>query len=407
MTLNTEALLAPITPELPCGDDLAYDPAYLELERKTKGTADTQFSEALEPDWKSVLRESQDLLGRTKDLRVSVYLALSALVIEGLPGFAAGLGVLRSILEEHWDDCHPRLDPEDDNDPLERMNILVALAPPAGGYEDPMRFRDRILDSPLCRSVQAGIFGLRHLLVRDGELSSSPTAKGADSASKPPDAALIDAAFMDTDVDLLIENGASLTSALEHVTAIDQLLTEKVGVGSAIDLAGIIKLLKQASKYIQGYLLQRGVGVEETVEETTPEDDGWGTPAAATTSRPSLGGEVNSIEDVFRAMDAINRYYSKYEPSSPVPLLIARARRLVGKNFIELLTDLSPDAVAAVEVLSGGADISSTGSAAGTGSASGSGSDDGWGGTSNAEATPAATPAATEGDEESKTDNSW
>ncbi len=404
MTLDTEALLAPVTPELPCGDDLAYDPAYLELERKAKGTADTQFSEAQEPDWKSVMRESQELLGRTKDLRVSVYLALSALVIEGLPGFAAGLGVLRGILEEHWDDCHPLLDHEDDDDPLERMNILVSLAPPAGGYEDPMRFRDRILNSPLCRSVQAGIFGLRHLLVRDGELSPSPTEAGADYSSAQPDGALIDAAFMDTDVDILVENGEALTSAIEHVTAIDQLVTEKVGAGSAIDLDGIIKLLKQASKYVQGYLLQRGVGVEETVEETSVEDDGWGSPATTTTSRPSLGGEVNSIEDVFHAMDAINSYYSKHEPSSPVPLLVARARRLVGKNFIELLTDLSPDAVAAVEALSGGADSSNAWSDAGAGNSSGSGSDDGWGGSSNAVETPAATE---EDNGQSNSDDSW
>ena len=43
----------------------------------------------------------------------------------------------------------------------------------------------------------------------------------------------------------------------------------------------------------------------------------------------------------------------KNEPSSPVPILLKRAKRLVGKNFEELLRDLTPDAVRQMRVFTG------------------------------------------------------
>jgi type VI secretion system protein ImpA len=52
---------------------------------------------------------------------------------------------------------------------------------------------------------------------------------------------------------------------------------------------------------------------------------------------------VNSRQDVIRLLDKICAYYQRHEPSSPVPLLLNRARRLVDKNFMEILEDLAPE----------------------------------------------------------------
>jgi type VI secretion system protein ImpA len=70
-------------------------------------------------------------------------------------------------------------------------------------------------------------------------------------------------------------------------------------------------------------------------------DDAAAAPGAATRAAPS--GEVNSRQDVIRLLDKICAYYEKHEPSSPVPLLLTRARRLVDKSFIEILQDLAPE----------------------------------------------------------------
>lgn len=56
-----------------------------------------------------------------------------------------------------------------------------------------------------------------------------------------------------------------------------------------------------------------------------------------------MSGEIKNNEDVIRMLDKICDYYAKYEPSSPLPLLLQRAKRLVRKDFLEILKDIAPD----------------------------------------------------------------
>lgn len=75
--------------------------------------------------------------------------------------------------------------------------------------------------------------------------------------------------------------------------------------------------------------------------------------AAPAVAGPGLNGSVASNQDVHKALDMIIRYYEKSEPSSPVPLLIKRAKRLVGKSFVDIIRDISPDAMSQVQMVSG------------------------------------------------------
>ena len=69
-----------------------------------------------------------------------------------------------------------------------------------------------------------------------------------------------------------------------------------------------------------------------------------------------LFGRITSNQDVLKALDMIIAYYTQSEPSSPVPLLIKRAKRLVGKSFVDIIRDLSPDAMSQVKMVSGDED---------------------------------------------------
>ena len=57
-------------------------------------------------------------------------------------------------------------------------------------------------------------------------------------------------------------------------------------------------------------------------------------------------GAIASRQDAIRALDAVAEFFRRNEPSSPVPLFVDRAKRLVSKNFLEVLADIAPDAVA-------------------------------------------------------------
>ena len=63
--------------------------------------------------------------------------------------------------------------------------------------------------------------------------------------------------------------------------------------------------------------------------------------------------EINSREDVIRVLDKICQYYQRFEPSSPIPMLLQRSKRLVSADFMDIVRDLAPDALAQVENLRG------------------------------------------------------
>ena len=66
-----------------------------------------------------------------------------------------------------------------------------------------------------------------------------------------------------------------------------------------------------------------------------------------------MSGPLQSREDVIRVLDQVCDWYSKFEPSSPVPLLLQRAKRLVNKNFVEAIQDLTPSGVTEIQNIAG------------------------------------------------------
>ena len=56
-------------------------------------------------------------------------------------------------------------------------------------------------------------------------------------------------------------------------------------------------------------------------------------------------GAIKSRQDAIRALDAVAEFFRRNEPSSPIPLFLERAKRLVSKDFLEVLADIAPEAV--------------------------------------------------------------
>jgi type VI secretion system protein ImpA len=76
--------------------------------------------------------------------------------------------------------------------------------------------------------------------------------------------------------------------------------------------------------------------------------------SAAGAPRPAaLSGEIASREDVLRALDKLCAYYARYEPSSPLPILLQRCKRLVPMNFVDIVRELAPDGLGQIELIAG------------------------------------------------------
>ena len=343
---DIQSLLSDVSAESPCGEDLSYDPSFLALEdmlrTKAAGGVVAGVEEAAEePNWREVREKSVELLKRSKDLRVAMYLTISLLKLEGIHGLRDGLSVLRGLLERFWEHLYPQLDPEDNNDPLERINILQSLSPTSVSVQDPMKFKQRLSEVPLCNSVQMGRFSLRDIQVAKGKIAVSD-----DQRAKAPDMAVIDAAFQDTATDELLATSQATQEAIEHIAAIMSVFSERASEGQTPDVSGFRGVLGNIQKRVQEYLAKRGHG--EAVEE--------GAAVAGTEQKKggvSLSGDIQSTQEALLALDKVCQYFDRHEPSSPVPLLLRRAQRLVSKSFLEVINDVCPDAASRVQLICG------------------------------------------------------
>jgi type VI secretion system protein ImpA len=68
----------------------------------------------------------------------------------------------------------------------------------------------------------------------------------------------------------------------------------------------------------------------------------------------ATAGPIATREDVIRTLNLVLDYYVKNEPSSPVPLLIARARKLVSLSFLEAIRELAPGGLKELQMVAGG-----------------------------------------------------
>jgi len=336
---NLDSLLEPVSAEAPCGADLEYDPAFLELERLSESKPEQQMGSTIvpaqEPDWKEVANRALPLFGKTKDLRIALKVTRALMHTEGLAGFASGLTLVRGIVENFWDGFYPKLDPEDGNDPTFRVNILMGLC------DGPM-FIDRLRLVPLVSARSFGRFSLRDMAIASGEI---PPAAGAE----PPATSSIDGAFNECPVPELQTTADVLHAAQESLKAIEGFVADKVGASSGTNFLNLANLLRSAEKILATQLARRGVGVEAAAGHVSSVEGGSAPAPGATRTGPSLTGEINSRDDVIRVLDKICAYYERVEPSSPIPILLQRSKRLVSASFLDIVRDLAPDALAQVE----------------------------------------------------------
>jgi type VI secretion system protein ImpA len=343
-TIELDRLLEDISPDSPCGENLEYDSDFVLLEQSARGKAEQQFGDTIvpaeEPEWVEVRRLALDLCKRTRDLRVFDYLTRASIRTHGYAGLSDALALLRGSVERYWDTVHPQLDPDDDNDPTARVNIIGSLC-------DPQTILQAVRQAPLVRSRAFGRFGLRDLAIASGEL---PAPAGMDA---PPTMQAIEGAFLDMSLEDLKAMADAVRAAAEQVRAIESAVTGKVGASNAASLDPLTRLLKEAGKAVETRLAARGGGGAEGAAASADGQAVNGHALNGGTAPLSMTGQLQSREDVVRMLDKICEYYARAEPSSPVPLLLERAKKLVPMNFMEIVQDLIPDGATQAQLYRG------------------------------------------------------
>ncbi|PTC39126.1 type VI secretion system protein TssA [Pseudomonas paraeruginosa] len=338
--LDVPVLLAAVAPDSPCGEDLEYDAAFLELERIAQGQPERQMGDAVlpaePPEWPRVRALACELFGRSKDLRVANLLLQGNVALDGLDGLAEGLLLVRELLDQYWDGVYPLLDADDDNDPTFRINALTGLV------AEPLL--QLVWAIPLVRSRAFGPVNLR------AALNAAGLQRFASETLSPEQIA---GAFADADADALAATRRALEGAQEHALAIESGVADGVGSAQGLDLAPLRQLLRQALQVFDLYGPQGAGASVVPGAEAAPAEEPGAAPVAAAVPAARASGEIGNREDVLRQLDRLLEYYVRHEPSSPVPVLLKRAKTLVTADFAEIVRNLIPDGITQFETLRG------------------------------------------------------
>lgn len=345
MSSSFPMTLPNLTDESPTGENLEQHPDFVAMERAAERKPETQYGNvitpAVPPDWKEVEALALSLLERTRDLRVLVHLAVARLNLYGLPAFAEALAPILQLLETHWNEVHPRLDPEDDNDPLLRANTLSRL-------RDERNVLRPLRVLPLARSTQTGPITWRDIAIFDGQVEP-------ESSNEKYNEAHIRDAFSRTDRGQLetLRDGVEL--AARRVAAISSAFD--VLAGPHLDLSSLAKLLDDVQKDLLRFTpIIAEMPPASAEEEVEPETLSGPTAPLGVARRGVTVRSITAVtarEDALYLLELVSAYFRANEPSSPAPMLIDRARRLATMDFMDILRDIAPDGMGQAQIVTG------------------------------------------------------
>jgi type VI secretion system protein ImpA len=327
---ESPSLLQPISPERPCGESLedsellgSFDAFRLFGQSRPLDTPPEPDEKRIPKpaeshEWVEIRDKALEALTKSKDLRLLAYLGAALLRTDGVEAFSESLNVASRWLEMYWTQTYPLVD----EDAILRRNALNC-------FGDSMAVVDGLRRMPLVRSRQHGTFALRDIDIAAHQLS--PGDGGA-----PVDENQVKAAFASMPIAELSGLHESVVSAAGSLKKIDASMRDAAGSDAVPDFESLSTQLGKMGQALRAQLAAHP-------DAAPGEAESGAAPGADDGASPI--GVVKSRQDAIRALDAVAAFFKHTEPSSPIPLFLARAKRLVAKDFLEVLADIAPEAV--------------------------------------------------------------
>jgi type VI secretion system protein ImpA len=361
--MDIEAFLVPLDASSPSGSDLRNDARFHALENRLAPAAraarlaliEAGGTGAVELDWDELADEARQLAQSGRDLRLLVIVARIMANGQGIAGVGPGLKMLADTVTQFWDTLHPALRPAGGlrEQALRRINALYQLENIDGGLLGDLEFvtfmAPRGLGAITGGDLAAGAIsrqaftaeaptGLGEKELADligkheARLNRVTVACKATANERPEEMAALKAAVAEARSQL-----AALEAALApHVTEND--------VSVRFEVLG--KFLARIAQTLDAAGAAAPAGAPAAAAAPVA---GTGGPAMTTASSTNgaaapagIPGQINSRRDVERCLDLVIDFYERTEPSSPIPHLARRMRKMVPMNFLQLMEEIAP-----------------------------------------------------------------
>jgi type VI secretion system protein ImpA len=360
--MDLEPFLVPVADGGASGSELRNDPRFHAVERLMEPAARSVRLEnvrsggtgSVNIDWTDILAQSADLAATGRDLRLLAIVVRALANAEGFDGLAQGLDLLTTTIEHQWDTVHPALreSPSPSEAARRRTNAILDLQNRENGLLCDLEFTVVLtprglgavtvgdLAAAALTRMQAqmelpqglGEKELAEILSQhEARVNRVTTACRATAAERPDDLA-----------ELLRAIGAARSA----LAALEAALTARVGEnGISFKLPELDKALSRAMAPLaaaQGQAVPTAIAPEVTAmaepAARAPVTNGAHPPPTS----GGIPGSVNSRRDVERCLDMIIDFYERTEPSSPIPHLARRMRKMVPMNFLQLMEEIAP-----------------------------------------------------------------
>lgn len=323
-----DALLAPITPEAPCGPPMRHDAVFTEIrllrEEDDPSLPMGQWARPLRrADWPRIEAVCADVLARrSKDLQIALWLAESWMRQHGLAGLAHGLALIDALLRRYWSALHPAI--EDDGDSDARLACLEWLGESLGAS---LRVHVVLFVVDSDKAVPVTLADWERMTTLEMAASGAPPDGLARADVRTRLAQLGPA---------LARAGTAAGACLDGVHAIAAFARERLG-----DVAPNLARLAGTLEAILRMLAQLEPPAEEPAEappavaldETVPEPP-------ASQPMPSNPVAWRNRREAYATLEALADYLGEVEPHSPTPFLIRRAANWGRMSLPEVIAEI-------------------------------------------------------------------
>lgn len=360
--LNAEEfnkLLTPVSQESVSGENYEYDELYLALDELALGTEESEMGDSViegkDPDYRTLYKNTLSLWSKTRDLRVASFFTLSSLCLFGLDGLKDGLSLIEYLVKEQFDTFYPQLDPDDDNDPTERINILAMLSPTDGAFSDAYHVLAHIRDLKLVPELD---YTLRDYLVLTGYLDSK---EDKDLSSLLAQIATVP-----------VSSVTAQLEKVEQILVINQnlcsIFNEKVGDKGYLTMDSMDHELNYLKSLYSSVIKNSNQSLADSTESSDEQGLSNGSNEALVANETNSGNakavalkaqdpllapqafnlesyKVKNRNDALLLLKKSAEYFQVAEPTSPVPFLINRALKMANMNFMDLLGEIDQNAL--------------------------------------------------------------
>jgi len=319
-TSDDTAVLPPVSAESPCGPDLDAegDAEYMNFMAGTEGLLPAAFYtfDRKSVDFAAVFDTGGKLLERTHDLRLLVLMAKLAILNRDLDGFAHRLAVAARLLQDHWDDAHPRGEAGD----------FAARGAQLATLEDPPVVLLPLQNAPLAET-RDGAVTFRAQLIAAGEANPR-------EGEAQPGIATIEKILFNAEMPRLMQSLANMQSIKASIAGIRSVWLDRAGFDNAPSFDVLTPLVDRILAFVRTAIAKRDPSVAVSEEAGGEADTG-----EATAGAPS---QFSTLPDIDTALASALAYFETNEPSSAAVLLIGQARHLLGRNLYEVMKVLAP-----------------------------------------------------------------